>query len=177
MKGLRPFIGKRNKFKGRIREVDSQLYRGPDNALEQLHRSLWQELNTIYIQEELTWYQHSRCKWLAFGDKNSKFFHSTTVARIRKNKVKCLKNEEGVWVDNLNDLKHLAVNFFKKLYTEDSPSKPVICVGSMFSTLSSQNWTNIGEPSCLKEVKNTVFNMRPFKAPRYYGLHAIFFQS
>ncbi|XP_061371756.1 uncharacterized protein LOC133314310 [Gastrolobium bilobum] len=53
---------KKKQTQGRIRGVDAQLCRGLDNALERLHNSFWQDLNTIYIEEELTWFQRSRCK-------------------------------------------------------------------------------------------------------------------
>ncbi|XP_061376067.1 uncharacterized protein LOC133318127 [Gastrolobium bilobum] len=88
-------IEKKRKFKlqRRIKGVDSQLSRGLDEALERLHKDLWFELNTIYIHEELSWFQRSRSNWLAFGDRNSKLFHAATVARTRKNKIGDLKKK------------------------------------------------------------------------------------
>ncbi|XP_061357778.1 uncharacterized protein LOC133302072 [Gastrolobium bilobum] len=75
----------------RLKGIEEQLCRGPSETLDRLHREIWQDLNSIFIQEELTWFQRSRCNWLAFGDRNSRFFHSATVARTRRNKVTALE--------------------------------------------------------------------------------------
>ncbi|XP_061347120.1 uncharacterized protein LOC133292701 [Gastrolobium bilobum] len=87
---------RKKQLQGRLRGLETELSRCPRDSLERLHKELWQELNTIFVQEELTWFQRARCKWLAFGDKNSKFFHSATVARLRRNKVLALRKEGGI---------------------------------------------------------------------------------
>ncbi|XP_061357605.1 uncharacterized protein LOC133301903 [Gastrolobium bilobum] len=52
---------KKRQIQRRLSGVDEQLCRAPDESLERLHRSLWHDLNAIYIQEEITWFQRSRC--------------------------------------------------------------------------------------------------------------------
>ncbi|XP_061350451.1 uncharacterized protein LOC133295622 [Gastrolobium bilobum] len=79
----------------RIQGLDLQLEDRYDRELERLQRDLWKDLEKILLREELNWFQRSRVNWLKFGDKNSKFFHSSTVARRRFNKVVAIKNELG----------------------------------------------------------------------------------
>ncbi|CAL9020979.1 unnamed protein product [Prunus brigantina] len=42
----------------------------------------------------------SRLKWLQEGDRNTKFFHLTTIIRRRRNRIERLKDDKGVWVED-----------------------------------------------------------------------------
>lgn len=77
------------------------------------------EFNKVLEQEESLWFQKSRCAWFQGGDRNTKFFHLSTVVRRRRNKVVLLRNKEGCWIEDKDQLKELAVSYFKKLYSED----------------------------------------------------------
>ncbi|ONI13814.1 hypothetical protein PRUPE_4G246900 [Prunus persica] len=44
--------------------------------------------------------QKSRLRWLQEGDRNTKFFHLTTIIRRRRNRIERLKDNEGVWVED-----------------------------------------------------------------------------
>nr|KYP48675.1 hypothetical protein KK1_029657 [Cajanus cajan] len=51
----------------------------------ELSKKLWSEYEHVLIQEELLWFQKSRYKWLELGDRNTKYFHGSTLIRRRKN--------------------------------------------------------------------------------------------
>lgn len=54
----------------------------------------------------MTWYQWSRCKWLQFGDRNTRIFHATTVITKRRNEFDALKDTEGNWIIEEETAKH-----------------------------------------------------------------------
>ncbi|XP_025679206.2 uncharacterized protein [Arachis hypogaea] len=56
------------------------------------------KISQLWRQEEKYWGMRSRLKWLKWGDKNSSFFHATTIQRRKRNKVERLKDKEGQWV-------------------------------------------------------------------------------
>ncbi|XP_061374583.1 uncharacterized protein LOC133316815 [Gastrolobium bilobum] len=154
------FRGRQNKkyqIQRRLRGIELHLSRGPDEALERLHKDL--------------------CNWLAFGDRNSRFFHSATIARTRRNKVTTLRNDEGVWVEEPEELKLLAMNYFKNLYVEEVHNLPKLCIGGLFPPLDYNTWRNFEAAPTSAEIRSTIFGMHPFKAPGVDGLHAVFFQS
>lgn len=85
---------KKRQLQGRIREVHRELDIYPYANLILLERELQNEYDTVLAQEEMLWYQKSREKWVKFGNKNTKFFHTQTGIRRRHNKVMSL-NVDG----------------------------------------------------------------------------------
>ncbi|XP_061354924.1 uncharacterized protein LOC133299477 [Gastrolobium bilobum] len=168
---------RKHKIQNRMRGLEAELCRQPSEALERLHRSLWQELNTIYVQEELTWFQRSRCKWMAYGDRNTRFFHSATLARARRNKIKALKDDEGVWEEDPERLKNMEVDFYRNLYSVEAQPVSNLSIENYFPVITDQNWEKLGLIPDMVEVRNVFFSMKPYKAPGVDGLHAVFFQS
>src|SRR4051812_23234006 len=57
----------------RIHGVQRRMQNGIDNiGIRKLENKLQQELHDIMEKEELMWFQRSRSKWLADGDRNTK---------------------------------------------------------------------------------------------------------
>lgn len=57
------------------------------------------ERREILLQEELLWLQKSRNECLKVGDGNTKFFHTSTLIKRRRNKVEALLDDHGAWVE------------------------------------------------------------------------------
>ncbi|KAJ1395232.1 hypothetical protein SESBI_33603 [Sesbania bispinosa] len=62
-----------------------------------------QKLQDLWKQEERYWGQRSRLKWLRWGDRNTKFFHATTIQRRGRNRLVRLKDAGGNWVQGQRD--------------------------------------------------------------------------
>jgi len=52
-----------------------------------LEKDLQEQLEITLYQEECLWFQKSRSQWIADGDRNTKYYHSKTIIRKRKNKI------------------------------------------------------------------------------------------
>ncbi|XP_061358638.1 uncharacterized protein LOC133302833 [Gastrolobium bilobum] len=173
----RQIINKKNKIYARMRGIDNYRQGRYDHSMEILQRSLWRELQEILVREELDWFQRSRCQWLKFGDKNSKFFHSATISRRRHNKVVALRNEDERWVTDKEELINMAANYFEKLFAPDDEEVEEYPVRGLFPTLSDTEKEFLARVPSREEIRSVVFKMGKFKAPGPDGLQAVFFQN
>ena len=82
----------------RIEGVQRKLTERRTNNLLKLEKKLQRELDLILRQEELIWFQRSCEDWINSGGRNTKFYHASTIVRRSRNKIRALKNSEGVWV-------------------------------------------------------------------------------
>ena len=60
------------------------------------------------------------------GDRNTAFYHMTTVIRRKRNKILNLKNGQGEWINDLAIVKDFVRSSFCKLYTSELTSSPKI---------------------------------------------------
>lgn len=53
--------------------------------------------------------------WLTWGDKNSKFFHASTIQRSDRNQLARLQNKDGDWVEGQSNIMRAIEDFYKDL--------------------------------------------------------------
>ncbi|KAI5335918.1 hypothetical protein L3X38_026052 [Prunus dulcis] len=104
----------------RIHGIQQALCKGPNEFLSNLEGCLIAEFNNIVDKESLFWKQKSRVQWLQDGDRNTKFFHLTTIIWRRRNKIERLKDRNGGWVEDAEGIKGLAVEYFQGLFNQDA---------------------------------------------------------
>ncbi|KAL4325308.1 hypothetical protein GQ457_11G022240 [Hibiscus cannabinus] len=78
-----------------IKGVELALDRAESPFLIKLESNLKNELSEILEQEEGLWYQKSRSTWISQGDRNTKYFHASTMIRRRRNTVSSLEFDNG----------------------------------------------------------------------------------
>ncbi|PON98653.1 hypothetical protein TorRG33x02_055530 [Trema orientale] len=109
----------------RIDELElklSELQRDfPTNRNMALERMLKAELEEQRIRMEITWRQKSRETWLKEGDKNSKFFHASTIIRRRSNYIEVIKDDAGEWFSGRETIGSYLVSKLQAQLTSSSP--------------------------------------------------------
>ena len=86
---------KKEKLMKEIKAVQDVLDRTQTDDLLLKEAIMLKEFDIILEQEEMIWFQKSREKLLALGDRNTKFFHTSTIIRRRRNKIESLKTDDG----------------------------------------------------------------------------------
>jgi hypothetical protein len=146
------------------------------NADRREIRAVTDKMNELLYREEMMWMQRSRINWLREGDRNTKFFHNKAVWRARKNKIKKLKDDNGIWQENSKVMGQMATNYFKDLFAaeENLVTDPVL------ELFEEKITPDMNDQLCMdfsdKEISYALFQIGPLKAPGPDGFPACFFQ-
>ena len=89
-----------------------------------LERRLRQELDTILNQIDMLWFQKSRMLFIRDGDRNTSFYHTSTVIWRRFNRIEGLKLANNEWCYDANNVKRTIVEYFKALFSETESAEP-----------------------------------------------------
>jgi hypothetical protein len=81
-----------------IQEMD------PSQENLSIEAALQLEINEWLEREEVKWRQKSRELWLKEGDRNSKFFHLSTLVRRHKNYITEIQLDFGRWIHSRDDI-------------------------------------------------------------------------
>ncbi|CAN0856530.1 hypothetical protein LINGRAHAP2_LOCUS6515 [Linum grandiflorum] len=108
---------KEEELKVRLRFLNSIIR--DREVVEEEHKIL-DELEKLWSDEEDFWKQRAGAHWLRMGDRNTRFFHSSTQFRRQRNNISRLQKDNGMWEVNANRLKDVAVGYFRSLFTKSS---------------------------------------------------------
>ncbi|CAL9031736.1 unnamed protein product [Prunus brigantina] len=161
----------------RLAGIQRSLSRGPNRFLSNLEVTLVEEFNLLLEQEALFWQQKSRVKWLQEGDRNTKFFHLTTIIRRRRNKIERLKDENDVWVEESEAIKSVVVKYFSDLFKSRQCLQCNVDIPQLFPCIDDADVAGLVKSVDLQEVKDSLFGIGGIKAPGVDGYPACFYQN
>ncbi|KAK5772897.1 hypothetical protein PVK06_049199 [Gossypium arboreum] len=96
--------------------------------------------------------------------------------RRKNNRVTAIRNSDGNWVYEFEDIEDEANKFFQKLYRDI-----LVPMGTLpqsgFPQLDPADISFLERPVTNEEIKKAMFDMAPLKAPGSDGFHALFFQK
>ncbi|KAL8171422.1 hypothetical protein V2J09_023226 [Rumex salicifolius] len=138
--------------------------RGLSRALINLDKELRQELDVILDQIHVFWVQKARTDVLKDGDRNTKFFHACVVVRRKRNKIKGLFDDQGIWHDDPAELRRMVANHFKALFSEE-PTRvgPIDAPRGQFPAISDKDFEQLGKEYSTDEVWLAMKGMGPLK--------------
>uniref|UniRef100_A0A2N9H0H1 aminobutyraldehyde dehydrogenase n=1 Tax=Fagus sylvatica TaxID=28930 RepID=A0A2N9H0H1_FAGSY len=135
------------------------------------------KINGWLSRLETIWRQKSRETWLKEGDRNSRFFHLSTIIRKRRNTIDAIKSDNGDWIINISEIKSFVVSKYQELFTEEPTSFPP----DLENLISPSITPEVNEAICQipshVEIKETIFGMYNLKAPGLDGLPALFYKK
>lgn len=140
-------------------------------------KKLKQELAEALREEELFWRQKCREEWLKAGDRNTKFFYNYVKGRRMQNRILMLLDKLGNEHFSEGAKGHIAVEFFRDLFTSSNPFD----LESLFSGFRSRVTQSMNEHLTklvtAEEIRNAAFSVKGSSAPREDGLTGIFYQK
>ncbi|XP_030453714.2 uncharacterized protein LOC115675253 [Syzygium oleosum] len=135
--------------------------------------SIKQEIETLWRRKEMYWGMRSQINWLKWGDKNTKYFHATTIQRRNRNRVSMLQFPEGEWIRDKNQLQQMTMTYFTDLYTTMGQRNILPILNQISKQVTDEvNETLVTEVT-MAEVKTAVFQLGASKAPGPDGLNVL----
>lgn len=161
----------------RIAGVQQRLSTATDRGLLKLESKLRRELDDILQREETLWYQKSRVDWIKDGDRNTTFFHLSTIVRRWKNKIVAIRGPNDDWIFDKDLVKAHFVDYFTKLFTEEGGGNLFAVPQDVFQELPLRDWETIQRPYKTMEIDQVIKNMKAHKAPGPDGFQALFYKK
>ncbi|KAL8137954.1 LOW QUALITY PROTEIN: hypothetical protein V2J09_003955 [Rumex salicifolius] len=158
------------RLKGVAKALDRKAY----IFLLSLQRELRDELEKPLEEEELLRFQKAREKWIIHEDRNTCYFHASTLIQRGTTSIAYRTTK----VDDQEALKEMAANFYEKLYKEEGSSSaitPLLTEG--FPRISHFDLLSLQEPFNDYEIWEIVKPMIPLKAPGVDDFNAGFYQK
>ncbi|KAL0433344.1 UNVERIFIED_CONTAM: putative mitochondrial protein [Sesamum latifolium] len=144
-----------------------------------LDRDRYAELESVRVGIEechrsdmLKWKQLSKTHWLQDIDNNTRFFHSYASTPKWHNMIKRLRDEEGMWKEQEEDIQGILLRYFRDIFTSSGPSDSEL--NEVLALI--QPWVSLemnqvlAAPFTATEVKSAIFVMFPFKFPGPNGI-------
>lgn len=97
-------------------------------------------------------------------------------ARRHNNTISKIKDANGVWKEQVEDVKQVIVDYFYEL-SQTSTTHDMLKYGEVTQTVHENLNQDLMLPITSEEVKSAVFAMHPEKSPVLDGLHPTFFQA
>ncbi|KAH0987413.1 hypothetical protein GBA52_014590 [Prunus armeniaca] len=82
-------------------------------------KELITRLSEAWMREDSYWKQRSRILWLNDGDRNTKFFHTSTAIRRNRNRISRILGDDGTLYEKQEDVERVFNDYFSKLFAFD----------------------------------------------------------
>jgi len=169
---------RKEKLVADIKEVQDLLGVVLSDDLLAKEEVLLKEMDLVLEQEETLWFQKSREKYIELGDRNTTFFHTSTIIRRRRNRIESLKGDDDRWVTDKVELEAMALTYYKRLYSLEDVSevRNMLPTGG-FASISEAEKAALLQAFTKAEVVSAVKSMGRFKAPGPDGYQPVFYQQ
>ena len=153
-----------------------------ENTLEDADRSrmqiVKQELEHIWLMEEIKAKQRSRDRNVKEGDRNTSYFQTIANQRKRKKRIEVLQGQEGE-VTEIAEMIKIATHFYKNLFAFED--KLDIHLDSSFwkedDKVTAEENGNLDAPLSEEEIKQSIFYSYADGAPGPDGFPFLFYQK
>jgi len=108
------FLKQKKTVEGKLQEVNQTLImEGFDKDRSDQATKYHQKWENLCKQEEIFWRKKSKVQWLKEGERNTRFFHRSTMVNRAHNRISSIKDEEGNWVNSHEEIEAVLVYHFR----------------------------------------------------------------
>ena len=146
------------------------------NGINFRARGLRNEVDDLLDKEMRMWFQRAHALWAIHGDINSKYFHSRTTQRYRRNKIEGIKNARGQWCLDPKEVAKELLDFYSDLFSLTQACQPELALETIQCVVTKDMNKELLTKFTDDEVKKALNQMAPLKAPSPDGMPPLFYQ-
>ncbi|KAL4348123.1 hypothetical protein GQ457_17G009920 [Hibiscus cannabinus] len=135
------------------------------------------EHKSLLDKDEAYWAQQARVTWLTQGDRNTAYFHAHASGRRKKNRIRGLFNENGIWTDKQAEVAGVAMRYFSTLFSSSQPTPNSTLLSNIDHCISSDDNNSLLRPFTDTGILAAFQDINPTKAPGIDGLPDSFFRQ
>ena len=122
------------------------------------------------------WRQWSWLNWFQAGDRNISFFHAKAFDRQKKNLITGLLDDEDVWQEEEDKVEEIVVGYYRTLFRTNNLTNFTELLAAIQRKVTPVMNQQLTREYSEQEVKVTLKQMYPLKAPGPDGMPPLFFQ-
>lgn len=157
------------------KEMKRMSSRRDETGVREYNEARWNYLKLLEKQD-VFWSQRAKQFWLKHGDNNTRFFHKFASTRRTHNKVRRLKDANGVWCESEEDIQNAIIQYFDDIFLT-SNTREHFSDRVQFKKITEVQSYELMQQITEKEVREAVFDMYPEKSPGIGGLNPCFFPT
>uniref|UniRef100_A0A803PU22 Reverse transcriptase zinc-binding domain-containing protein n=1 Tax=Cannabis sativa TaxID=3483 RepID=A0A803PU22_CANSA len=144
----------------------------PENSL--LEADILLEIDEVSKRQCSIWRQKSREIWLKEGDRNTRFFHASTVIRRKRNFIGAITNNGIDWISGRTQIGDYFINHFGDVFCSSNPSFGNALSNLIAPCISGDMNSDSSRVPSPEEVRLLVWSMGPLKSPGPDGMPGFF---
>eukprot|EP00253_Pinus_taeda_P034998 PITA_34998 len=139
-----------------------------------------QDWDNLCKQEEIYWRQKSRVQWLKEGERNTRFFHGSTMVNRSHNRISLIKDEGGHVLNSHEEIETALVQHFQGIAKEtisDRDHSIRYLKRHIPRLVTREDNFNLNRLVTKEEVSEVIKEMQNGKAPGPDGFNVDFFKA
>eukprot|EP00253_Pinus_taeda_P020386 PITA_20386 len=164
-----------------LKEINQILItEGYTEERQELVDSLQHEWENRCLQEEIFWRQKSRVQWIKEGERNTKFFHKSTIDHRNHNRIVKLTDHLGVERDMHEEMEEVLVQHFQSIAEETTVDRSQFTkrfTQYIPKLVSIEDKYNLNRPVTEEELEEVITEMHNGKALGPDGFNVDFFKT
>lgn len=142
--------------------------------LVKLEESLRKKLVDVMCQEEYFWLIRSRENWILDGDRNTAFFHKSTLVLRKSNRILQLEDSVGNGIDTEQSITDHVLAYFQTLL---STSKSKVLRSDFLTPSHVTQIISVSQTPSQLEVREALFSVGSLKSPGPDDFHSRFYKN